>query len=122
MKSKIKDWAVDHVDDDILYQATVQTRNKPETQKRWMEYCNVDSPEKIDYENPMVKIEFWLLDFKLYDMALEDPKLFCDTLGCDYDVFMKEYDPLPTREVRAKELKRQVKRKLNPIKRNKSKP
>lgn len=115
---KIKEWATQNVDEKVLFRATQEARTKPDVLKRWMDYCQVDCPENIDYENPMVKIEFFLLDFTLYNIALDDPKLFCDTTNCDYDVFMSEFQPLPTREERGKELKSQMKRKLNPLKKH----
>lgn len=121
-KKKIKEYFENNLDDKIVGPAISKARTSPDMLQRWAEYCGVDDPDKIDYENPMVKIEYWLCDFKLYDLALEDPKLFCETLGCDYEVFQKEYSQLPTHEDRAKAFKKEVKRKINPLKkRNKSK-
>ena len=31
----------------------------------WMKVCNVDSPDKIDYDNPIVHLEWFLCDFKV---------------------------------------------------------
>lgn len=42
---------------------TMQTRQK--YLQRWCEICGVTDPMQIDYENPFVKIEFYLADFRI---------------------------------------------------------
>lgn len=41
---------------------TVLNRTRANYHARWMEVCGVDSVDKIDYDNPFVKIEWLLCD------------------------------------------------------------
>ena len=44
-------------------QNTAKTRAK--FLKHWMEVCGVDSVDKIDYDNPIVHLEWFLCDFTI---------------------------------------------------------
>ena len=49
---KIKKAVSDTIDEELVGQIATRARTSPEMQRRWMEYCGVDSPDKIDYSNP----------------------------------------------------------------------
>lgn len=44
---------------------TVTMKTREKYLERWMEVCGVSDPMQIDYENPFVKIEWWLCDFRI---------------------------------------------------------
>lgn len=45
-------------------------------QEHWMEVCNVDSPDQIDYDNPIVHLEWFLCEPKmLAKLTAKEPEI-----------------------------------------------
>lgn len=88
---ELKKAVEDSIDENLVGQIATRARTSPEMQRRWMEYCGVDSPDKIDYSNPEVYIEFCACDPTIYRLA-DDPAAFIEATKCDPETFFKYYD------------------------------
>ena len=63
---------------------------------RWCEICGVTDPMEIDYENPYVKIEFYLADFRILNsIKKEEGRLkFFELIGPDAtQVYLTHKEP-----------------------------
>lgn len=77
------------------YRAQVTANMRQKNLAQWCEYCGVNNPSEIDYENPQVKIEFYLCD-PYYSLNLNKEEVrqeFYTILGPDVtDYYLNHTD------------------------------
>ena len=86
---ELKKAVEDSIDENLVGQIATRARTSPEMQRRWMEYCGVDSPDEIDYSNPEVWIEFCACDPTIYRLV-DDPAAFIEATKCDPETFFND--------------------------------
>lgn len=102
---------------------TVQVRQR--YLARWCEICGVTDPMLIDYENPFVKIEFYLADFRILNSIKKEKgrQKFFELIGPDATyVYLnhKEPDGTSYRDLEHNHVARAVTGALKKVKGNKT--